>query len=254
MTDEPWIRRYHPAGGGAARLACFPHAGGSASFYHPASAALAPEIEVLAVQYPGRQDRRREPALDSVPELAERAAAALRPWTDRPLALFGHSMGALVAFEVAWRLEAAGLAEPLVLLASGRRAPSRYRDERVHLRDDDGVLAEVRSLGGTEAALLADPELRAMVLPALRADYTAVETYRCPPDRLLRAPVVALVGDADPKTTVDEAGAWADHTTGGCALRTFPGGHFYLSDHPTAVLDEIRTAIRIRHGEARERS
>jgi surfactin synthase thioesterase subunit len=239
MTDttDDWIRRYHPAPDSPVRLVCFPHAGGSASFYHPASRLLSPGIEVLAVQYPGRQDRRREPTIDSVTALAERLVPVLRGWADRPLAFFGHSMGAVVAFEVAVRLE------PVLLFASGRRAPSTYRDERVHLRDDDGLLAEVRSLSGTETSLLDDPEMRRAMLPALRGDYRAVETYRCAPGQRVGCPIVALTGDDDPKTTLDEARRWADHTTAGFTLRTFAGGHFFLSAHLTGVLDEITTRL-----------
>ena len=99
---------------------------------------------------------------------------------DRPLTFFGHSMGAVVAFEVARRMEDAGNG-PVRLFASGRRAPSRTREENVHLRDDDGLVAELRALSGTAAQFLADEELLHMILPAIRSDYTAVETYRCDP-------------------------------------------------------------------------
>ncbi|RMI32445.1 thioesterase II family protein [Streptomyces triticirhizae] len=242
-TDSDWVRRYHPSARPAVRLVCFPHAGGSASYFHGVSAALAPDVEVLAVQYPGRQDRRAERPLRSVEELARGAVAALRPWAEAgPLAFFGHSMGSMVAFEAAVSLTRAGLA-PRLLFLSGRRAPSRVREENVRLRDDAGIMAELRELGGTEAALLDDDELREMILPALRADYHAVETYGPRSGPAVACPIVALVGDDDPRTTVEEARAWADHTSGPFDLRVFPGGHFYLNARVGAVLEAINSRL-----------
>lgn len=187
------------------------------------------------MQYPGRQDRRREPAIDDICLLADQIADALGTWSDRPLTFFGHSMGALVAFEVARRLERNGDG-PLRLFASGRRAPSMYRDEQVHRRDDDGLIAELRALSGTDSRVLDDDEMLRMVLPALRSDYKAVETYRSEPASAVRCPVTVLVGDDDPKTSLDEARSWDAHTTGDFDLRVFPGGHFYLADRPEEVM------------------
>jgi surfactin synthase thioesterase subunit len=238
--SDKWIRRYHPSPQAATRLVCFPHAGGSASYYHALSQALAPDVEVLAVQYPGRQDRYGEPALASIAELTERLVPLLRPWAaDRPLAFFGHSMGAVLAFEVARRLP------PQVLFASGRRAPSRVREETVHLRDDDGLVAEILALSGTDSRVLDDQELLRMVLPAIRADYTAIETYRMVPGPLLDCPIEVLLGVDDPKVTEDEALAWAQHTTAPTGWRPFPGGHFYLADQWDAVASVVARALSV---------
>ncbi|MEU8252228.1 alpha/beta fold hydrolase [Nonomuraea sp. NPDC048916] len=232
-----WIRRFHPAPN-AARLVCLPHAGGSATFFFPMSKELSPSVELLAIQYPGRQDRRTEPCIDDIRVLADHIADELRPWLDRPIALFGHSMGAAVAFEVSVRLERAGVT-PLVLFASGARAPSRYRHERVHLRDDAGLLMELATLSGTSSQVLDDEEIMRTVLPVLRSDYRAVETYRYRPVPPLRCPVIAMTGEEDPQVTLDEAESWSRHTTGGFGLRTFAGGHFYLTSHGAAVRDVI---------------
>lgn len=235
--DERWIKRFHPAPEAPARVVVLPHAGGAASGYFKLSAALHPALDALTVQYPGRQERRHEPPLTDVRLLAAGIAGALPP-DERPTLVFGHSMGALVAFELALLLERRGAA-PQALIASGRRAPSTYRDEWVHRRDAAGVAEELRRLNGTDPVFLQDPELFEMVLPALRADYQAVETYECAQDAAVSCPLVVFVGDDDPKTTVDEARAWERNTTGPFDLRVFPGGHFYLEDQVNEVSDAL---------------
>ncbi|QKV96743.1 thioesterase [Streptomyces sp. NA02950] len=247
MTAQPtgtslWIRQFHPAPDAATRLVCLPHAGGSASYFFPVSKALSPKVDVLAVQYPGRQDRRNEKCFDSIRDLADALVPELLPWTDKPLALFGHSMGATLGFEVALRLEQKGVV-PVTLFASGRRAPSAHRDETVHQRDDEGLIAEVKSLSGTDSQLLGDDEILRMVLPAIRSDYKAAETYRYLPGPRLAAPIQAHVGTSDPKATVEEARAWSEHTTGDFALHTYPGGHFYLNSQASGVIASISEVL-----------
>ncbi|KAA2267020.1 thioesterase [Solihabitans fulvus] len=244
VDNDRWIRRFHPAPDSATRLVCLPHAGGSASFFFPVSRALSPAVDVLAVQYPGRQDRHTEPTVDSVPELADLIFAALRPWLDRPLALFGHSMGATVGFEVARRLEQRAGIVPLALFASGRRAPSRYRDELVHTKDDDGLVRELTLLSGTDSRLLGDEEMLRMIIPAIRGDYRAIEAYRCEPGATLRAPIVAFTGDADPRTTLDEAQAWREHTESEFDLTVLSGGHFFVANHQSEILAAISARAR----------
>ncbi|MFD9076601.1 thioesterase II family protein [Streptomyces lasiicapitis] len=230
-----WLRSYHPTPDAAARLVCFPHAGGSASFYFPVSAALSQVADVVAVQYPGRQDRHTEKGIETIAEMADRIADVLRPDTSLPLTFFGHSMGAVLAFEVARRLERTGRA-PAHVFASGRRAPSSHRPENVHQRDDDGVIAEMRKLSGTDPRILGDDEVLRMVLPAIRSDYTAIENYRAEPGAQIGSPITVLVGDDDPRTTLDEACAWEPHTLGTFDMKVFPGGHFYLTDNAPDVI------------------
>ncbi|MEV0643073.1 alpha/beta fold hydrolase [Streptomyces sp. NPDC050619] len=240
-TDaQSWIRRFHEAPAQAPRLVCLPHAGGSASYYFPFSAAVSPAVQVLAVQYPGRQDRRNDPGLQSVPELAEAIYGALKGVPDLgEFALFGHSMGAVLAFEVASLLEQRLGVRPVRLFVSGRRAPSRVRPERAHLLGDDELVAELTSLDGTDSRLLADSEMRALLLPMIRGDYRAIETYRCRPGARVTTPITVLTGDADPRTSAEEARDWKLHTTADCTVHEFPGGHFFLNDHQKDIAEII---------------
>lgn len=233
-----WIRRFHPAPNAPVRLVCFPHAGGAATYYYPFSQAMSPEADVLAIQYPGRQDRLDESCIEDVPTLADRLVDELVPWSDRPLVLFGHSMGAAVAFEVALRLEQRGVV-PLGLFASGRRAPSLHRYERMHLATDAELVAELMELNAANVEVFADETLLRMVLPTIRSDYRAIERYHNPSALPLRCPIIALTGDADPVADVGDVELWARHTSASFRIRVFRGGHFFLDDHADAVRKEI---------------
>ncbi|WP_150254515.1 thioesterase II family protein [Nocardiopsis deserti] len=241
-TDTTWLRRYHSAPEAAARLVCFPYAGGAASFYHPVSAALAPDVDVLALQLPGRQDRRGDPCVDDLATMADLVADVLRGHTDLPLGFFGHSMGAVLAFEVARRLVEAG-GGPDFLMVSGRRAPSRRRPGRVHLMDDEGLVDELRRNGATDPRVLDDEELRHMVLRSVRNDYRAIETYVCDEGAVVPCPVHVLTGQSDPQTTLDEARAWEEHTESTCTVQEFSGGHFFLTGHVETINGLIRDAF-----------
>ena len=242
--SERWIHRFRKDAQASNRLVCFPHAGGSASFFFPMAQNLTPDTEVFAVQYPGRQDRHTEAPIEDIQVLADHVADALGDRADLPTAFFGHSMGAVIAFEVIRRLESRGAGTaPALLFASGRRSPSSYREEAVHQRDDEGVIAELKRLNGTDARVLADDELLRLIMPAIRGDYRAIETYRCPPGPPLGCAVTVLVGDDDPRTTLDEARAWQQHTTGRFALHVFPGGHFYLSTQQQAVTRAVAAGL-----------
>ncbi|WP_307793440.1 alpha/beta fold hydrolase [Amycolatopsis sp. MtRt-6] len=248
LNENPsrWIRRFHPADDAAVRLVCLPHAGGSATAFFPfsrAAAAAGLDADVIGVQYPGRQDRRDEPCVDDFAAMADVIADDLGAWADRPVALFGHSMGATLGYEVARRLQARG-EPPLGLFASACPAPSVPRTEDVHRLDDDGLLAALKEISGTESAFLGDDELLRMVLPAIRGDYTAVETYRHQPGRELDCPVHVLLGADDPVVDLAEAEAWRSHTTGGCTVEVLSGGHFYLDARLDVVLPGVARRLR----------
>ena len=165
----------------------------------------------------------------------------LLQWTDRPFVLFGHSMGATLAFEVALGLARDGVT-PQGLFVSGRRAPSRFRDERVHLYTDAEFLADLKRLSGTDPQMF-DDDVLGMILPALRSDYRAAESYRYQPGPRLACRIVALTGQDDPQVTLDEARAWAEHTSSQFECGVFPGAHFFLNTQVAAVLNLITEFI-----------
>lgn len=237
MTDH-WVRRFHPNPEARLQLVCFPHAGGSASFYFPLSELLAPQVDTAAVQYPGRMDRRDAPLIDDLSQLADLATAALLPLTNRPFALFGHSMGAVLAFETARRLQAHGIS-PVALVVSGRRSPTRQRPEGNHRGSDTELIAEITRLSGTSATILNNEHFMRMLLPVIRNDYKAIETYRYEPGPPLTAPLVAHTGTDDTKAPLADVRAWSDVTTGPFTLHTHPGGHFYLTERWRALATDL---------------
>ncbi|MGW5344066.1 alpha/beta fold hydrolase [Streptomyces sp. HUAS TT3] len=239
---DQWLRRYRPAERPRVRLVCFAHAGGGPSAFRTWPAGLAPDVEVLAVRYPGRQDRVAEPCIDRMEPMAEAVVEALTPLLDLPLVLFGHSMGAWIAYEVAQRMPVSAL------LVSGQVPPSRRNSARpgsARRGDGNGVLtdealiAEVKRLGGYDAQLFEDPELRELVLPPIRSDFSLVATYRPGPPRALDCPVHAFHGEDDADTRTEDVDAWSEVTTGPFTRTLFPGGHFYLTDHEPALLREL---------------
>jgi len=240
---ELWLRSFRPRPGARVRLVCLPHAGGNAAFYRPWATALPAWAELVAVQYPGRQDRLDEPCVEDMDTMAALIADALVRWVRGPLALFGHSMGGVIAFEVARRLEVRPGRGPQRLFISGRQPAQYHRRVTVDLGDDDALWAELRRLGGTGGEALDNPVLRTLALPAIRGDYRLVDRYRPGPARPLSTPITALVGDVDPEVTVAEAAGWRQHTADDFVLRVLPGDHFYLVPQHAAVLREVAEGL-----------
>ncbi|MFE0251795.1 thioesterase II family protein [Streptomyces sp. NPDC059010] len=236
-----WLRGVR-APGARIRLVCFPHAGGAAGHFHDWAALTPPEIEVMAVQYPGRQDRLADPCPTTMDELADTVTKVLlhERADDRPLALFGHSMGASVAYEVARRLEEVPGLALTRLFVSGRARPRVPQEEPPRPAPTDSeILDRVRLLDPAGAAVYEEPELRPFIMPALRADFGLLAAYR--PARLhrLRTPVTVCGGDRDPGCAVEELTSWSDVTTQEPDIRVFEGGHFYLTPRKAELLGVI---------------
>ncbi|ORJ60167.1 thioesterase II family protein [Mycobacterium simiae] len=232
-----WIRQFHHAESAkGTSLLVFPHAGAGASAYREFSKVLSEQFDVIVFQYPGRQDRAAEPLLGSVDDIA---AGAFREFSEsqqhagRPIVAFGHSMGALVAFEFVRLAEASGM-EVRRLNVSAAVAPCRVADKPPHPVDDDGLLDHLAALQGTDAAVLANREIMRLALPVVKADYAAFDAYSCAPGARVAAPIHALAGDRDPNVTLGDLYDWGKHTDT-VEVTMFDGGHFYLESHLEAV-------------------
>ena len=243
-TASPWVITEGPAGDpGTPQLFCFAHAGGGPSFFRPWRTALAPGIAVCPVALPGREARLDEQPFRRITELVEPLGAALLPHldADRPYALFGHSMGAVAAYEVARWLTSHARTGPACLLVSGRRAPSAAPiRQRISELPDGQFLAAVRQLNGIPPEVLREPELLSMLLPALRADFELAETYQPLPGGGLGCPVAAYLGTSDPEVTPAGVLDWQQVTTAEFSVRVFRGDHFYLKGDRPDVLSAVR--------------
>jgi medium-chain acyl-[acyl-carrier-protein] hydrolase len=211
------------------RVFCFPYAGGGASAYRGWAAALPSDVEVCPVQLPGRESRLREPAYERVEPLIQALADVLALHSDLPFVFFGHSMGALISFELARELRRRGSAGPLHLFVSARRAPQvPAREENIHDLPEPQFVAKLRELNGTPEEVLQHAELMRLLLPVLRADFAVNEAYTFQPEEPLEAGISAFGGLGDVEVTRDDLAGWSVHTRGTFRLRMLPGDHFFL--------------------------
>lgn len=233
------IRQFHPPDRpDRPALLIFPHAGSGASAYRDFAKLLSTTFNVSVVQYPGRQDRAAEPALPSVPAMAAEAFADFTACAHRgagPLAAFGHSMGALVAFEFVRLAEAGGI--PVrQLTVSAAVAPSLVAAKPPHPTEDEDILNHLASLDGTDADVFAHREVMRLALPVIKADYRAFDSYDCADDVTVAAPIHALGGEQDPYVTLGDLYGWGKHT-GSLGVTVFDGGHFFVQTHREQVAE-----------------
>lgn len=247
MSSSLWFQISKPNPHARLRLFCLPYAGGAASIYRTWPQYLPAEIEVCAVQLPGRENRIRERPFTDAAALVQALMPVLLPLLDKPFALFGHSMGSLLAYELAQQLHLQGQT-PTHLLVSGRRAPMLLEpDALVHTLDnDDAFLMELqRRYNNIPAVIFADAELRELFMPLLRADMTLVERYQCAQQAPLPCPLVALGGTDDPRTSQADLQAWQILTQASFTLRMFQGDHFYLNQQPLPLLHTIAQILTV---------
>lgn len=238
-----WVWAYHGAvTGGAPTLYIFPHAGGAAKYYIPFAKTFTGDVKRIAVQYPGRRGAHDLGSFTSVEDLADQVCGTLPPLgeSDGKVAFFGHSMGGLVAFEVAHRLEASGT--PIAaLFVSASAAPGRSGGDHIP-EDDRGLLDVVSEMTGANPELLESEEFAATILPTLRGFRTIVN-YQCPPDTTVSCPIYAFLGDDDDIATYDKVTPWSERTTAEFTARVFPGHHFYLNDHLPELVGDIESKL-----------
>jgi surfactin synthase thioesterase subunit len=224
------------------RLLCLPHAGGGPYVFRTWAARLPPWLEVLGVELPGRGRQISAAPLDRMTTLVERLGPLLPPLLDRPYLVFGHSMGALLGFEMVRWCKRMGLRQPHRLFVSGRNAPQTPPRPPLHQLPEEEFVARVLEYEGSPPEVFADPELRALFVAVLRADFAAVETHPFAAEPRLDCDLEALIGEQDPGVTAEQAERWAELTTGRASLTRFPGGHFFVQSAEHAVVARVAEA------------
>jgi len=236
-TVGSWIAGRKPNPRARVRLFCFPYAGGSALMFRTWSNALPADVEVCPVQLPGRSARLMERPFTDLSRLIEVLAQALAPLLDKPFAFFGHSLGALIGFELARRLRRQYGVNPVRLLVSAGRPPQvPHRGAPIHNLPRKEFLAELRRLDGTLAEVFEHEELLEIILPLLRADFAVYETYVYSNEAPLNCPISTFGGLEDREISASDLEAWRDQTTAAFSLRMLPGDHFFLNTHQPLLL------------------
>ncbi|HEX2571974.1 MAG TPA: alpha/beta fold hydrolase [Polyangia bacterium] len=246
---SPWVVIPRPVIRPRLSLFCLPYAGGGANIFQSWPTQLPPDIEVAAIQLPGRGMRFREPVFRQIGPLCDALEAALEPFlSPAPFALFGHSMGATIAFELCRRLRRRRGPMPVHLIVSGRGAP-QFVDEGppIYKLPEAEFIRKISSQGGTPREVLDNAELMSLLLPILRADFEVVETWQHTPEPPLDVPITVLGGHQDELAPPHELAGWREHTTREFATHLFPGGHFFLHSAAVPVLTVVARTLTQAH-------
>jgi medium-chain acyl-[acyl-carrier-protein] hydrolase len=243
VPANPWLTILRPNRSAKIRLICIPYAGGGPQMFRNWPALL-PVAEVVAVNLPGRGRRIGEPPFTSLVPLARALSRALGSLCGSPFAFFGHSMGALIAYETARQLRRDYGIRPVHLFVSGAFAPHLPDPNPLHGLSDKEFLEEVRKLGGMPEEVLASTELMELLLPTLRADFTVAETYTCGLEEPLSCPITAFGGTDDPLATPAEVSCWPLHTDGRSQIHMYRGGHFFLESALPQIVDVLALELQ----------
>lgn len=241
---DPWFPLRDGRDSAALRLFVFPYAGGGASAFREWSSGLPESVSVLPLQPPGREQRLGEAAYSTMEDLVGEALKAMEPLLDRPFAFYGHSLGALVAYEAIRTLRGRGAALPAHLFASGSRAPhTSLKCAQIHDLEGEAFLERLRELGGTPPAVLDSAELMDLFSPMLRADLRISETYLNDDPDPLAVPLTTLGGTEDEEVGRERLEAWSAQTSAAFDLHWLPGDHFFLHSSESDVLSIVAAAL-----------
>jgi medium-chain acyl-[acyl-carrier-protein] hydrolase len=241
----PWIRRPYVRPDAHIRLFCFPHAGGTTDIFSGWAELLGDHVEVALVQLPGRGQRFREPTITDMKLLIDSLKQAILPYDDMPFAFFGHSMGALVAFELSRSLKEHPQ-QIKHLFLSACPAPQRLPRSQVHKLADAVLIDYLITMGGTPAEILDDHELIKVILPVVRSDFQLVENYQFTNQSPLQIPLSLCMGESDPKTNIEDISLWGGLFSAGYNTRIFPGSHFYIRSQAINLAAWISANLGVR--------
>jgi len=244
ITPSPWIKIFQPCPQATLRLFCFHPSAAGASLFRLWGKYLPSNIEVCAIQLPGRETRIKEALITKWDDLIPKLTQGLLPLIkEYPFVFFGHSLGALISFEVVCKLRREKLPVPKYMFVCGRRPPHIPIDNLLHQASEQELISTLREYGGTPEAVLQNQELMELFLPILRADFTLNEKYTYFPEAPLESPIVAFRGTNDVIVNLEQLSQWEKHTISNFALHEFPGGHMFFQQEPKALIETMSKFI-----------
>ena len=246
-TSDTWLTSYSSTSFSKMRLFCFHYAGGNAQIFHPWLPLLPAGLELIAINLPGRGILFDKPPYTDLNKLTSHLIKKLTPWLNKPYAIFGHSLGAILAFEVTRCIRRFNYPLPKHLFLAGREGPHIADEQQNYLLPDEKFFQVLREKEGTPEAILENKDLMKLLLPAIRADFELAETYQCQQEPPLSCPITVL-GGLQEETTEEEFATWEKETTGEFKLNFLPGNHFFIHTQYEAIIDMISKVFYSRNG------